>query len=385
MGVCTDVCQARSIGVDEARFRGVSGGGFGDIYRAIYTKQSLMKQSKMKYTLNDIARNTGYAKSTVSRVLSGKADSGRISRETTQAIRKEAERLGYVPNVVAKKIRAGKSHSIGLVVPSIANPYFADISSIIISEARKHGYSTIVTDTMEDASSQNTAIASLLAAKVAGIIIVPCGDDSSFLEQANDDYTPIVLMDRYYENSNLPYVVTNNYKGGYDATRALAKYGHKKIACIQGSPQTTPNKKRIEGYLRALNEAGLGEHARIVGNEFSVNNGYIETTLLLQDRESRPTAVFALSNTIGLGALKAIREAGLQIPQDISLISFDNNLYLDYLTPAISRIGQMVDEMGRMAFKILLESISGSRKFSSQIELAPEIILRDSIAPPAKD
>ncbi len=335
----------------------------------------------MKTTLDTIAHNTGFAKSTVSRVLSGKADESRISDETIEIIKNEAEKLGYRPNVVAQKLRYAKTHTIGLVVPTLSNPYFAELSNVIISEAKEYGYTTIVTDSKEDESTQNSSVASLLIGKVDGLIIVPSGNDAKFLEQTNEKYIPVILVDRYYDNSSLPYIVTNNYKGGYDATMTLIRNGHKKIACIQGPPSTSPNRKRIEGYVSALKDSGMEDSALIVGNEFSIKNGYLETKLLLYDKEKRPTAIFALSNTIGLGALKAIKEANLKIPDDISLISFDNYIYLDYLEPSITRVGQMVDEMGKMAVKLLMDSIQTRRVIKSQIELSPELILRNSVAP----
>ncbi len=335
----------------------------------------------MKATLDTIANNTGFAKSTVSRVLSGKADESRISKETIKIIKDEAEKLGYRPNVVAKKLRTEKTLTIGLVVPTLSNPYFADLSSVIITEAKEYGYTTIITDTKEDEATQNSSVTSLLMGKVDGMVIIPSGNDARFLEQANDKYIPIILVDRYYENSPLPYIVTNNYKGGYDATMTLIRNGHSRIACIQGPRTTSPNKKRIEGYMSALKDGGIEENALIVGNEFSIKNGYLETKLLLHDKEKRPTAIFALSNTIGLGAFKAIKEANLRIPDDISLISFDNYTYLDYLEPSITRVGQMVDEMGKMAVKLLMDSILTRRVIKSQIELSPELILRNSVAP----
>lgn len=335
----------------------------------------------MPPTLDTIARSTGFSKCTVSRVLGGKAGASRISEETARKIKAEAERCGYTTNFVAKKMRSQKSRTIGLVVPHISNPYFADIASVIIGEVQKNGYTTIVADSMEDEKLQNSAVASMLAAKVAGIIVAPCGSDSSFLEQVGEGYTPVVLVDRYYEGSLLPYVVTNNFKGGYDATMALVKNGHKRIACIQGSVETTPNKKRVEGYLRAMRDAGLEGNTIVVGNEFSVENGCLEATLLVRDKDRMPTAIFALSNNIGLGALKAIKEAGLGVPEDISLISFDNNTFLDYITPSISRIGQRIDEMGKMAVKILVECIKVQSPVKSQIELSPVMIARESIVP----
>ncbi|MBO8447973.1 MAG: LacI family DNA-binding transcriptional regulator [Bacteroidetes bacterium] len=334
----------------------------------------------MKTTLDTIARNTGFSKSTISRVLNNKAYSSRISRETVEIILGEAERCGYTPNLIAKNLRKNHTQTIGLLVPSLSNPYFAEIASVIISEAQKCGYTTLVSDTKEDEELQNSSITTLISRPVDGIIIVPCGNDPAYLEQTNSQCVPVILVDRYYENSPLPYVVTNNFQGGYLATSLLIKNGHRDIACIQGPPGATPNKKRIEGYLLVLKENGLEDRATIVGNEFSVQNGYLETKLLLNN-EKRPTAIFALSNTIGLGAIKAIREARLKIPDDISLVSYDNNMYLDYLEPSITRIGQMVDEMGKMAVKLLHESISGHKEIRSQIELSPEMILRESVAP----
>ncbi len=334
----------------------------------------------MKTTLETIARNTGFSKSTISRVLNNKAYASRISKETVDIILNEAERCGYTPNLIAKNLRINKSQTIGLLVPSLANPYFAEIASVIVLESRKYGYTTIVADTMENENMQNAAITNILTRQVDGIIIVPCGSNPAYLEQTNKQCVPIILVDRYYENSPLPYVVTNNFHGGYMATSLLVRNGHKDIACIQGPPAAMTNRKRIAGYMSVLKENRLEDRAIITGNEFSIQNGYLETKLLLNN-ERRPTAIFALSNNIGLGAIKAIREARLRIPEDISLISFDNYLYLDFLEPPVTRIGQMVDEMGKMAVKLLNESIANHREIKSQIELSPEMIMRDSVAP----
>ncbi len=335
----------------------------------------------MKTTLETIAGRTGFSTSTVSRVLSGKSKDGRISEKTAETIRKAAEETGYTPNILAQNLRKGRTFTIGLVVPDISNPYFAEITSVIVAEAKRNGYTTIVTDTMENEAAQNDSVCALVSRKVDGMIIVPCGSDPKFLEEINEHTTPVILVDRYFENSRLPYVSTNNRQGGFDGTNILLRSGHRKIACIQGNHASVPNRRRLEGYRSALRKAGLEEEERIVGNDFTVQNGYIETKLLLESPD-RPTAIFALSNTIGLGAIRAIREAGLRIPEDISIVSFDNNVYLDYLIPAVTRIGQRVEEMGRMAVKLLLESIRGSHKLCSQIELSTENILRESVAIP---
>ena len=182
---------------------------------------------------------------------------------------------------------------------------------------------------------------------------------------------PIVLVDRYYDDAPLSYVSTNNFDGGLMATELLIANRHKRIACIQGDPETMPNRMRVKGYKQAMENAGLGANEMIFGNEFSIQNGYMETKLLLESNP-RPTAIFALSNTILLGSIKAIREAGLRIPEDISIISFDNNKYLDYMVPPINRVSQPVEDMAKLASRILFEKINDNN---------PEQVTRLSLSP----
>lgn len=332
-----------------------------------------------KITLRAIADRCGCSVTTVSRVLNGNAEKFRISPKTADAVMAEITRTGYVPSFTAQTLRKKKSGMIGLLLPSIANPYFAEMASYLVSEFLKFHYSAIVVDTMEDAERMYAGARDLLSRRVEGIIAVPCGDDPSFMEIISRE-VPVVLLDRYYENSSLSFVTTNNFKGGYDATRMLLQSGHRKIACIQGAKDSMPNRERVKGYRHAMEEAGLGDSSIIVGNEFSVQNGYLSTKLLLLGKEP-PTAIFALSNTIMLGSLKAVQESTLSIPKDISMISFDNNLYMDYLTPSITRVSQPVENMAKLAVKILCENLEGSRVLTanSQLRLLPEIIPGKSI------
>lgn len=334
----------------------------------------------MKENLSTIAERTGVSITTVSRVLSGNAAKYRISAKTAARIKAEAARCNYAPSVVAQSLRKSKTKTIGLLTPSLANPYFAEMSSVIISEVHHRGYTTIVIDTMENEGNFNEGLTQLVARQVDGIIAVPCGQDPSAAEGINRDMVPVMLIDRYYEDFPLPYVTTNNYKGGYDATRLLLNAGHRKIACIQGVRSSSPNNERVRGYMDALGEAGLSGEALVAGNEFSIQNGYLETKLLLSRRD-RPTAVFALSNNITLGVLKALREAGLRIPADISLVSFDNYAYMDYMEPPITRVSQPVEDMAMLATKILFDRIEGISPGVSQLRLSPTLISGESVRP----
>ena len=323
-----------------------------------------------------MAERLGCSATTISRVLSGKAEKYRISEATVKAVLREARRCNYTPSATAQILRTKKSNTIGLLLPSVSNPYFADMASVIISELSDSNFTTIVVDTMESEQKLNESARSLISRQVDGLIAVPCGENGEEMEMLSG-LTPLVLIDRYYENTSLPFVTTNNYQGGLDATKHLLSRGHSRITCIQGVQSSMPNKERVRGYCRAMEEAGLAENINIVGNEFSVQNGYLEAKLLMS-REIRPTAIFTLSNTIMLGALKAIREAGLSVPQDVALISFDNNLYMDYMTPSITRISQPVEDMSKLAVKILLDKLNGESNCNSQLRLSPMMVAGES-------
>ena len=334
----------------------------------------------MKETLVTISKRTGFAISTVSRVLNGQAEKYRISRKTVELILAEARRCDYTPSLLAKGLRMKRTNTLGLLIPQVSNPYFADIASAIIREARSHGYTVMVVDTMEHEETEQEGIRTMLSRRVDGIVAVPCGRTPDHLEKV-DRSVPVMLVDRSFERTSLPYVCTDNYRGGVEATRILLQRGHRRIACIQGVPHSMPNRRRVQGYLDALRQAGLQVEAIITGDAFSLENGYRQTKLAVAGPD-RPTAIFALSNTILLGAVKAIRESGLRIPEDISVVSFDDNPYLDFLVPAITRIGQPVEEIGKTAVRLLLESIREEVRCRTQLQLPPERIVRDSVANP---
>ena len=188
-----------------------------------------------------------------------------------------------------------------------------------------------------------------------------------------------MLIDRYFNSTELSYVCTDNYQGGFEATKYLLNNGHEKILCIQGTPHSMPVRERVRGYLDALRGHGIEQNARIAGNSFSIQNGYLETKLALNSPE-RPTAIFALSNTILLGAIKAIKESGLSIPDDISAITFDNNTFLDFIDPPITRISQPVNEIGTLAVKLLMQGIAEKRSTGARMQLQPQLIVCDSVA-----
>ena len=331
-----------------------------------------------KTSITDIAEMTGLSTTTVSRVLSGKAEQYRIGKKSQQKIKAAAEKLNYVPNHFAANLRTGKSETIALIVPSLNNPFFAGIASYINAEVRKLGYITIIADSAEDPEIERIAIQQLQARNIEGLIIAPCGIDSNYIKQLHDKGLPVICIDRYFEDLDIPYVSTDNYHGAFSATSHLIGNGHKNIVCIQGVKTSTPNKFRVKGFKEAMEKANLNTYD-VVGDDFTVQNGYLETKLILQ-KKTQPTAIFALSNTIAMGAIKAIKEEGLRIPEDISIITFDDHPYLDFLSTPLTCVAQPVDDISKIAIKFLLTKLKNEDEIkTNQVLLKPTIKFKDSV------
>lgn len=333
--------------------------------------------ANQKINIVDIAKKAGFSISTVSRVLNGKAEQYRISKKSQIKIRETAKRLNYVPNQFAASLKSGKSNTIALIIPSLSNPFFASIASEINAEIRNRGYITIIGDSDENSEIENEELLQMQSRNIEGLVIAPSSQDYKNIKRLHDQGLPVVCIDRYFEDLDIPYVSTDNYRGAYMATQHLLEHGHTRIACIQGVEESTPNRLRIQGYKDAMVNARVKDYS-ISGNDFSVQNGYKETKLLLQQKH-RPTAIFALSNTIAMGSMKALKEEGLSIPDDMSIITFDDHPYLDYLATPLTCIAQPTREICRIAVKHLFFMLDNKEVRSRQVLLTPELIYRKSV------
>ena len=330
-----------------------------------------------KVNIVDIARKAGVSISTVSRVLNGKAEEFRISEKSQQRIRETAKKLNYVPNQFAANLKSGKSNTIALIIPSLSNPFFADIASEVNAEVRNRGYITIIGDSDENQEIENEELLQMRSRNIEGLVIAPTSHNWKSIKQMHDQGLPVVCIDRYFEDLDIPYVSTDNYEGAVMATKHLLENGHRNIACIQGVEDSVPNKLRIEGFKNAMKEAGIHDYL-IIGNEFSQQNGYKEAKLLLQLPE-KPTAIFALSNNIAIGCIKALREENVAIPDHISLITFDDHPLLDYLATPLTCITQPTREICRIAIKYLFFMLTNKEIKQRQVLLKPELKYRKSV------
>lgn len=336
----------------------------------------------MTSKLADIAEYTGLSISTVSRVINGHTRKYRISNKTKDLILSAANELNYRPNALARGLRLKKTHSIGLVVPDISNPFFAYVTRIIQNYAHSSGYSLIVCNTDENIESEKEQIELLLSKGVDGFIIMPVGIEYLHIEELLNENYPMVLLDRCFESLNTNSVLVDNFQGAYTATEHLISLGHTNIAIILGLRNTYTTNERLRGYIKALEDNNLPINSQnIVGKDYRIENGYIETKFLLS-LENPPTAIFTTSDLITIGALKAIYEENLNISEDISLIAFDDSEFAPFLKSPLTAIRQPKEIMGEMAVKLLLDDINVKKEenVKSKILLKPKLIIRESVA-----
>jgi LacI family transcriptional regulator len=234
-------------------------------------------------------------------------------------------------------------------------------------------------DSDENTDFEKDSIGHLIESKVEGLIIAPVGIYSDYFQELRKSKIPTIIVDRVFQNSIFDAVYVDNYKGSCLATEHLIKAGHRQIAFVQGLPGTVTNEQRLRGYTDTLKKYQLPASSNyIVGDDFRSLNGYMQTKTLLKYSDP-PTAIFAAGDLIALGCVQAINEENLNIPNDISLVTFDDPRYFAHLSPPLTAIKQPVTDMGIIAVKLLLDRINNRDREKKQIQLNPELVIRDSV------
>lgn len=317
---------------------------------------STVPQSK-RLTLQELADELELSTCTVSRVLNGKGERYRIAEATRNRVLEHARKRRFSPNLVARGLRMEKTNAIGLVLPDLSNPFFARIARSVADEAHKRKCTLEICDSQDSTDLEIEILALLLDRQVDGMVLCPVGNESKHLRTLTAGSLPVVLVDRYFTNLNLPYVSSDNVKGAELATQHLVDHGHRKIVCLQGLPTAITNTQRLEGFRRSLrtNKIRLSKKM-IVGDGFTIESGYRATRKLIQQGHSF-TALLALSNQIALGALKALNESHLNVPRDVSLITFDSVEGVEFFATPLSTVTQSASEIGERAATMLFESI----------------------------
>ncbi len=330
-------------------------------------------------TLKAIAARLGLSATTVSRSLNGQGARYRISDRTQRAVQRLARRLDFSPNPIARGLRLKKTATVGLVIPDVSNPFFARIAHCITVAARDHRHSVLLSDSQEQTALEIEAIGLLLRRQVDGLILCPVGLSDEHLSPLPHARIPVVLVDRCFPGLALPAVTSDNLGGARAATRHLLDAGHRRIGVLQGLPGTSTNRDRIAGHRAALSARGVPfDPALVAGDSFLEDAGFRAARRLLRLRP-RPTALFALGNLLALGALRAIAEAPLRVPDDISLVAFDDHPYAPHLSAPVTTVAQDVDALGRVAAEILFERIGGRRAAPKTRAIPTRLVERRSV------
>jgi LacI family transcriptional regulator len=328
----------------------------------------------------DIAREANVSQSTVSRVIN---NNPRISEATRQRVRKAMERLGYSPNAVARTLITGRSQLLGLVVSNITNPFYPEVIEAIVATATEHDYNVVLCNTQEDLKLQTSYLELLIEHQVDGAILTSSLlDGEGRLARIAPDSIPIVMVNRTVEGLRVDSVRMNNVGAGRMVARHLAEFGHRDLAFVGGLAQTSTHSERLVGFRSELEEMGIDlPDEYVTDGAFTRASGY-ELTEGLLALPRRPTALFCADDLIALGAMDAIVDAGLRIPEDISVIGVDDVPAASLRQVALTTVRQPAAEMGRRAVQLLLERIQGDPEAEPiDIVLRPRLIVRRTSGP----
>lgn len=323
----------------------------------------------------EVARLAKVSTATVSRVVNNYPH---ISGATRRRVLKAMQQLNYQPNRVARRLRMKRTQTIGLIVADITNPYYAAMIQSIEGAAYTNEYAMLLSNTNEDPEKEKRDIDLLLQEQVAGIIISPVDEDLEFAETNPVHNVPIVAIDRRLNRLRVDTVLVNNEKGAHDATKYLIGLGHRRIALITGPTRLTTARERQAGYTKALVEHGIEPLTELIKvGDFKQASGYRMAAELLA-MERPPSAIFTTNNLMTLGALNAIHEQGLTIPDDISILGFDDLSWAPSLNPPLTAVAQPTFELGRNAAELLFRRITNGSGTPIEIRLPPTLIVRSS-------
>jgi LacI family transcriptional regulator len=333
--------------------------------------------------MKEIARLAGVSLGTVSHVLN---NSARVREPMRQRVLEAVQAAGYQPSELARGLRRDKTNMIGMIMPDITNPFFPAVVRGAEDVAFSNGYRLILCNTDNDHSKELVHLNELRSYLPAGLIVIPSNfsDLTAQAESYRKVGTGVVCIDRLPRNWKGDSVTADNEHGAYHATQRLIQLGHVHLAAIAGPLHLTNAKERLEGFKRAVREARVQVASEYIQETtFDKQGGYLKTLMLLK-LIPRPTAIFAGNDMIALGALLAIREAGLNCPKDVSLMGFDDLDLAVTTNPSLSSVSQSGYQLGTTAARILIDRIQGDTSPAKHVVLETSLNLRDSVAAPPK-
>jgi len=329
-----------------------------------------------RVTIKDIAREAGVSHSTVSRAL---AHDPRISDATRERIIRIAQTLGYERNELARALIKGALKAIGLVIPDITNPFLAEIARGISNAADQEGYGLVVCNTDRKEEKELAAIQLFRSMRVSGLILASIGINPPYIEQLKRSKIPYVLVSRMCPSlEEAPFVVIDDKEGARIATEHLVKLGHQRIAFIGGSPDLKNTQDRLTGYREILKEHGLPENPDWVLLNGSSQDAGKKAAQEVFKASPRPTAILAENDIVAMGVMEAADRAGIQIPEDLSLVGFDDISYSALPRIQLTTVAQPAVEMGQMAAEWLIAAVEKRPHPELRRVLPPRLVIRAS-------
>lgn len=332
-------------------------------------------------TIRDVAKRAGVAPITVSRVLN---NSGYVKPETRRRVELAATDLHYVPNMLAHSFRSNRTNTLALVVTDITNPFWTTVARGVEDVANAHSYSVLFCNTDENEAKQAAYLEALLRRRVDGVLLAPATSSGAAVETLLRQQVAVVVLDRRVQGVAVDTVRGDSFNGAYLLVKHLTALGHRRIALLAGPSDLSVSQERATGYVQALQEVGLPIDPQLsLFGEFTVESGCAMMEKVLATRP-RPTAIFAASNFIAAGALTAMRRAGLHMPEDMSVVVFDD-LPDPYVTPPVlTVVVQPAYELGQRAARRLLAKLemNGAEEGDEvcDIVLPVRLIIRTSAA-----
>jgi len=333
----------------------------------------------MKINIKDVANKAGVSTATVSRVL---GDFPGVRDKTRKKVLEAISELNYEINAVARSLRQKKTNSIGVIVGNVLSQFYSVIAKSVEDTANKFGYHTILCNGDENSQKELEYLRILKSNRVDGIILTPTGKNSEYVQHLINSRTKVVLLDRLIKGVDCDAVLVDNTNGAYKAVKHLIDQGYKKIGIVDGYLDRTTGAERLKGYLQAIEEAGIAKDDNLIkiGN-FKKESGKRLTRELLK-QSNRPEAIFTTNIDMSMGALIAIKEMDLTIPDDIGIVCFDDSDWALILDPSITVIRQPVYQLGSTAAELLIKKIEDNKNSLNQmpsiVTLNTELIIRES-------
>ena len=328
-------------------------------------------------TIQDVAKRAGVAPITVSRVVNHK---GYVSEEKRRRVEAAIRELDYIPNSLGPSLRSKRTQTLALVLSDLTNPFWTTVARGVEDMANQRGYHIIIGNTDKSEDKQNEYLMFLMKKQVDGFLVVPASFRA--VESLHKRRVPFVVLDRRIPGEAIDSVRGDSVGGAYELTNHLLALGHRQIAVITGRQNHSTAYDRVIGAQQALEASGLGDTLQVYWGEYTQQSGYENTQQVLRTKP-QATAIFATNNFLAIGAMRALRDAGLHVPEDMSIAAFDDLPAAITIDPFFTVAAQPAYEMGQQATRLLLSRVTGnSTEAPQEIVLPVEIIVRKSSGKP---